>query len=245
VRSILRRPKWLVGTVICLLVVVLFANLGLWQLRRLDEKQERNALVETRMEQAPVDVLEADGALEYRRVTAEGTYDPSGQVIVRGRSLDEAPGRWVLTPLVLADGSAVLVNRGFVPNTVDVPAPPDGEQRVEGILRATEERGRYGPRDPAEGTLHELARADIGRIQQQYEPTLFPFYLQRLDDAAVGTELPVALPPPALDEGPHLGYAVQWFLFAAVGLIGWPILLRRAAIEQDDEGDDDDVVLAA
>ena len=237
----LRRPRWLVGTVICLLLAALFVSLGLWQLRRLDERQARNDLVESRMDLPVVDVLAADGPLEYRRVSAEGRYDPAGEVLVRARSLNEAPGRWVLTPLVLDDDSAVLVNRGFVPNEVDVPAAPSGPQRIEGILRATEERGSFGPRDPAEGTLAELARADIARVQGQYDRPLFPLYLQRLSDTEPGTELPVVLPAPELDEGPHLGYAVQWFLFAGVGLVGWPILLRRTAKERDE----DDVVLAA
>lgn len=235
---LLRRPKWLVGTIICALVVLAFVNLGFWQLRRLDERRARNDLVESRMDAPAVPVLEAEGPLEYRRVSAEGRYDAAGEVLVRSRSLNASPGRWVLTPLVLDDGTAVVVNRGFVPNGTDVPAPPEGEQRVEGMLRATEERDRIGPRDPAEGTLAELSRADLGRIQQQYDRPLFPFYLQRLDDS---TDVPFPLPAPELDEGPHLGYAVQWFLFAAVGLVGWPLLLRRSAQEEREA----DVVLAA
>jgi surfeit locus 1 family protein len=225
-----------VGTVVCLLVAVLFANLGLWQLRRLDEKRDRNALVEARMDAPVVAVDETTEA--YRRVLAEGTYDARGEVLVRARSLGGVPGRWVLTPLVLDGGRAVVVNRGFVPNDADVPPPPAGVQRVEGILLETEERQGIGPRDPAEGTLTELARADIGRIQQQYDLELLPRYLQRLGE---GRELPIAVPAPDLDEGPHLSYAVQWFLFAAVGLVGWPLLLRRVAKERSE----DDVVLAA
>jgi surfeit locus 1 family protein len=228
----------LVGTIVCAAIVVLFVNLGFWQLRRLDERRARNDLVESRMEAPVVPVLEADGPLEFRRVSAEGRYDADGEVLVRSRSLNGSPGRWVLTPLVLDSGTAVVVNRGFVPNGTDVPRPPAGEQRVEGVLRATEERGSIGPRDPAEGTLSELARADLGRIQQQYDREVFPLYLQRLDDS---TEVPFAIPAPELDEGPHLGYAVQWFLFATVGLVGWPILLRRAAQEEREA----DVVLAA
>ena len=237
--GLLRRPRWLVGTAVCLALVAVFVNFGFWQLRRLDERRDHNALVEARMAEPVVPVEDAEPPLEYRRVTAEGRYDASGQVLVRNRSLGGAPGRWVLTPLVLGDDSAVVVNRGFVPNAADVPAPPDGEVEVEGLLLASETRGSIGPRDPAEGRLGELVRADLGRLQQQYDRELLPLYLQRTAAAEPG-ELPVPLDPPALDEGPHLGYAVQWFLFALIGLVGWPVLVRRTARERDDE-----VVMAA
>ena len=39
---------------------------------------------------------------------------------------------------------------------------------------------------------------------------------------------PVPVPPPTLDEGPHLSYAVQWFIFAAAVLLGWVLAVRRS-----------------
>jgi surfeit locus 1 family protein len=228
--SLLRRPRWLVGTVVCLLLAAVFVDLGFWQLRRLDEKRDRNALVEQRTAEPVAPLEEVDGPLAYRRVTAEGRFDPSGQVLVRNRSLNESPGRWVLTPLVLHDGTAVAVNRGFVPNGVDPPAPPTGEVDVEGLLLTSETRGSIGPRDPAEGRLDELVRADVGRLQQQYDRELFPLYLQQTDALPPG-ELPLRVPPPELDEGPHLGYAVQWFLFALVALVIYALAVRKRLAE--------------
>jgi cytochrome oxidase assembly protein ShyY1 len=221
---------------------VLFVNLGLWQLRRLDERRDRNADIEERSAQpvAPVtEVVDPDagfgevGDLVYRRASADGRYDPEGEVRIRSRSLDGRPGVWVVTPLRLDDGTAVAVNRGFVPLSTEVPAPPDGEVEVTGLLFATQERQGIGPQDPTGGRLDELSRLDLDRLQQQYGADLFPLWLQLAESDPPLEEggLPVPLPEPEQDEGPHLSYAMQWFLFATIGAVGWPLVLRRAAAE--------------
>jgi surfeit locus 1 family protein len=241
---VLLRPRWLVGTIIAVLVIVLFVNLGFWQLRRLDEKRDRNAAIEERGSQPvqPVGEVvdprtgfdEVDG-LEYRRASARGRYDAEGEVRIRSRSLDGRPGVWVVTPLQVDGRTALAVNRGFVPLSTEVPAPPSREVEVTGLLFATQEREGIGPRDPAEGALAELSRLDLARLQQQYDADLYPLWLQlqRSDPPVDQDALPVLLPEPDQDEGPHLSYAVQWFLFATVGAIGWPLLLRRTAKEDE------------
>lgn len=239
---VLRRPRWLVGTVITVLLMVLFVNFGLWQLRRLDERRDRNADIEERSSRpvAPVaEVVDPEAGyddvddLVYRRASAEGRYDAEGEVRIRSRSLDGRPGVWVVTPLRLDDGTAVAVNRGFVPLSTDVPAPPGGEVAVTGLLFATQERQGIGPQDPTGRRLDELSRLDLDRLQQQYGGDLFPMWLQlaESDPPAEEGELPILLPEPERDEGPHLSYAVQWFLFAGIGAVGWPLLLRLAAAE--------------
>jgi len=188
------------------------------------------------------DVLDHDASVSdaedavYRRVTAVGTYDVDDQVIVRARSLDGRPGAWVLTPLITAPGVALVVNRGWFP-TQGVPhtapaetGPPDGEVTVTGLLYPTQRRGRFGPTDPRTGTLTDLARADIERVQQQVGLDLYPAYLTLESQApAQPADLPRPLPPPELDEGPHLSYAVQWFIFSTIAIVGYPLILRRAA----------------
>ena len=232
--------------VVALVAVCIAA--GFWQLRRLDERRDRNAAIEARssVPVQPIDEVvaadaefaDADG-LVYRRVTARGAYDADASVLVRSRSLDGRPGFHVLTPLVTGDGEALIVNRGFAPFTDDpaqalaATGPLGGEVEVTGLLLGTQEREGIGPTDPASGVLTQIARADLGRLQQQYEADLYPLYLQLESSVpAPAGELPVILPEPEQGEGNHLSYAVQWFLFAAIGAGGWPLLLRNTARER-------------
>ena len=144
----LLRPRWLLSHLFVVALVVAMVGLGFWQLRRLDEKRDRNELIESRMEQpvVPVDDLLApgdDGAgsvadARFRRVTATGTYDDGATVEVRNRSQDGSAGAWLVTPLALEGGGRVGVLRGFVSFTpagdvVEAPVP-DGEVTVEGLV---------------------------------------------------------------------------------------------------------------
>lgn len=243
------RPRWIVSHLFVLALVTAMVSAGFWQLSRLQEKRDRNERVAARTAASPVDVtgLAAPGDfaaapdLKYRRVVAHGTYLVDDEVLVRSRSLDGAPGAWVLTPLELADGTAVTVNRGWIPNLGDlheVPAAaaaPEGPVTVTGLVRLTETRGAFGSQDPAEGTLTDLARADIGRLDKQVDIDLLPFYVQMLtqDPAPDLDRQPAPLPAPTMDEGPHFSYAVQWFIFTTVAVVGYPLILRRRAREPE------------
>ncbi len=244
------QPKWVVGHVLVVVLVVLFVNFGLWQLDRLGEKRERNAAIDARSSAPvqPVDEVVPTGTappevegLVYRRASARGTWDAGASVLVRSRSLGGRPGFHVLTPLVTGDGTAVMVNRGFAPFTQDpeealaATVPDPGRVEVTGILLASQQREGIGPTDPAEGVLSQIARVDLGRLQQQYGRELSPMYLQMTSQSPPPAgDLPVVLPEPEQDEGNHLSYAVQWFAFAAIGAGGWPLLLRHTARERRD-----------
>ncbi len=254
------RPKWVIGHVLVIVLVVAFANFGFWQLRRLDERRDANAVIAARSSVAvqPLeDVVTATtgfdevGALAYRRVTARGTYDADASVLVRSRALEGRPGFHVLTPLVVDGGEAVMVNRGFAPFTTE-PAevfaatrPPTGVVEVSGLVLGTQERQGIGPTDPAGGDLSEIARVDLARLQQQSEVDLYPVYLQLQEQTPAAGDLPAALPAPEQTEGNHLSYAGQWFLFAVVGVVGWPLLLRHTAREGEGAGQPGIVVPAA
>ena len=116
----LLRPRWLAGLGLVILVAVSFSWLGLWQLDRLDQRRAYEDLVAERLAAPPsplVDVLEACPATtcRFRRVVAEGTFDPAHEVILYGRTQSGQTGNHVLTPLILEDGTAVAVDRGWVP----------------------------------------------------------------------------------------------------------------------------------
>ena len=234
--SFARRPKWLAGHALALVLIAAFVTAGFWQWSRHREVSSRNDRIEARQELAAVDAVElttADhGAVEFRTADLTGTWDPQGTVTIRNRSLGGAPGCHVVTPLVLAGGDAVLVNRGFA-NLPECDGarrtfePAAGEHHVTGLVRESQRRGAFGARDPDEGVLTSLSRLDVDRIAQQYGRPLAGVYVELASESPAADPAPFPLPPPELSDGPHLSYTVQWFLFAAVGLIGYPLVLWR------------------
>ena len=218
------RPRWLVVHLLFALVVVVLCSLGVWQLQRLDERRARNDLfrdragVPTEAIDELVDVDTPEGPvddLRFRTVTAAGSFDGGDTVAVR-TTQDGASGAWVFSTIDVGGGEAVAVLRGFAPlrddGALPEPAPPDREVTVEGIAVPIER-------------LPPTARTAVRRLGDA-EPALLPLIVQ-----ATSADRPLTpAPAPDLDdEGPHFAYAVQWFLFAGVAAVGYPILLRRRA----------------
>lgn len=237
------RPWWIVSHLFVLALVVAMLTAGLWQLRRLDERRTVNDAVMERSAQPmePVESLvEVDDTdvedLEYRRVTATGEYLTSEEVLVGAPTRDGVPGSWVLTPLELEGGVGVAVNRGWISNNGELDAVPDsvtapeGTVTVSGVVRLSETRSGLGARDAADGRLTFLSRLDVERLDQQLDLDLLPVQITlQLQDPAVATDAPRPAQPHVLDEGPHLSYAVQWFIFTTVALVGYPMILWRKA----------------
>jgi cytochrome oxidase assembly protein ShyY1 len=230
----LLRPKWIGFHLLVLGAMVAMVNLGFWQLRRLDERQAFNATVEARYDAAPrpiSDVL-TPGAdpddLEWTPVTVTGTYRPDETIRIVNRSQNGFAGDNIVVPLALADGRLVLVNRGFLPLGLDLPPPPEGEIDVVGRLRPSQERRTGQLTDAATGDLAEAQRVDIERLTPQLGGDVLPMYLDRYDSTPAE---PVELQPvvkPDLSEGPHLSYAMQWFIFAGAVGVGWVLAVRKS-----------------
>jgi cytochrome oxidase assembly protein ShyY1 len=237
--SFLKSPVWVIGILIVVVTVVAFVNLGMWQLRRLDERRALNATAESRMAEDPVDLallLATVGTdpedLEYRSVTVTGTYDVEQEVLLQARTLDGVSGHNVVTPLVLSDTS-LAVNRGWVPIDAEGPPvpdalPPEGVVTVAGILRNSEERGPTGVVEE-DGAYRKIGRLDLELLAPQWGGVAVPMYLQlEAQDPAQGG-YPTPLGRPAIGEGAHLSYAIQWFIFAAIAAVGFPILVVNTA----------------
>ena len=233
-------PRWIGLTVFAIAVVAICVRLGMWQLDRLEGRRDLNERYAAGLEAAPESLetlLERGGSLVYRRAVATGRYDADREVILYGRTLDGRSGNHVLTPLVLADGRAIIVDRGWVPFEMDHPpvaeaAPPDGEVDVAGTLFAGQTGGAG---DIAEGAdrVTVVRSVDIEAIARDVPYELVPLFLQlRTQSPAAMADLPVPEPPPVLTEGPHLSYAFQWFAFAAIGAIGYVILVARQARDE-------------
>jgi surfeit locus 1 family protein len=230
-------PRWVLGHALVAAICVLFVNLGFWQVRRLEDRRLENMVVSSRLDASPVQIEELIAgagtdleSLEFRSVVATGAFDPSEEVLVRSQVHAGTAGWHVITPLVLSDGRAVLVNRGWVPlemDAVPVPvAPPAGQVTITGWVGLTQERRTGGAVEP-EGRLTRIARIDVNRLDDQMPSALVPVYIVANGS---GESLPIEVARPDLsDEGPHLMYAIEWFSFAVIGLVGYFFLMRRAA----------------
>jgi surfeit locus 1 family protein len=237
-RSLLT-PRWIAATLVVVVVAFAFANLGFWQLRRLEERRLQNTISASRFQDASLEAEQLipsmagdPEGLRWRRALATGEFRPEDEVLIRSQVQFGTAGFHVITPLVLSDGSAILVNRGWVPLELDqVPVtqapPPSGTVTVEGWLEPTQVRRALGPADPDTGRLTAMNRVDVERIQEQVDLDLAPMYMVAIGEQ--GNELPIPLDPPQFDdEGPHLAYAIQWFSFLVIGVVGYWFLVRRA-----------------
>ncbi len=207
-------------------VAAVCVRLGFWQLDRLHGRQQVNAMLAARETAPPVDLATADpGDVAYAHVIATGTYDPTREVILSGRSQDGVAGNHVLTPLVLTNGDAVLVDRGWIPLDVSTPpvtgaaAAPGGPVRVGGLALPPD--ATTSPPTPAPSIT---TRIDLGMDGLPYR--LLPVYLL-LASQDPAQPAPVPATGPTLDDGPHLSYAMQWFAFATITIVGCIVLLAR------------------
>ncbi|HJU64028.1 MAG TPA: SURF1 family protein [Gemmatimonadaceae bacterium] len=222
-----------IACLIALVVAGVCVRLGLWQLDRLEQRRERNALIVAQMRKAPVVVgaLPDDTSrLRYRRVLVSGTFDFEHQLVLAGRTHQGSPGVHILTPLRLASG-AVLVNRGWVysPDAASVDLTRWGEPEDVSLEGYAEPLGvllGHAARAGDSGPVHAL---DTAMVANAIPYRVDAFYVVATSPSAAGEKGPVRLAVPALDEGPHRGYAIQWFSFAAIALVGVPLLLRHDA----------------
>jgi surfeit locus 1 family protein len=236
----LLRPKWIAFHLLVAGAVGLMVWLGFWQLGRLEDRRAFNDVVAARIDQPPVpfadllDEMRADPAsVEWRQVTLSGEFLPD-QVIWFNRSQGGTAGDNVLAALVddgdgQQDGVTVVVNRGFVPLTAEPPPAPRGPIDVLGRVRVPAERRLGQLTDATEGPITEVRRVELDRLAGQFPGELAPVYVDVIASVpeVVPTD-PVPVPSPALDEGPHLSYAMQWFIFSGAVLVGWVLAVRRS-----------------
>ena len=165
--------------------------------------------------------------IDWRAAGAVGEYDATEQVLVINRSQNGRAGVNVVTPLVLADGRAIAVTRGFLPLGVDAPPPPTGRVEVVGVLRATEVRRTGQPTEPP-GRRSEFFRLDLPRLGGQLAQELLPLSLTAAASKPADDPALEPVPLPELTEGPHLSYAIQWIIFSVCVAVGWVLALRRS-----------------
>ena len=232
--------RWWLATLIVIAGTLVLIRLGIWQLDRLAQRRAFNAQVVSARSQPVLDLNQKQPQniqeMEWRPVQFDGEYDFANQVALRNQYFGTQYGYHLLTPL-RSQGTAVLVDRGWIPADGNA-APQDwrrydeaGAVTVAGQIRLGQTKpalGGVADALPADGSRLEVwNNADVQQIAGQLPYPILPIYIQPSPDAA-DTDPPIAYQPEVdLTEGPHLGYAMQWFTFAAILFLGYPYYVRK------------------
>ncbi|MCG8346664.1 MAG: SURF1 family protein [Chloroflexales bacterium] len=234
--------NWLFKHLFALVILLMFIRLGFWQLSRLEERRAHNDATIAALAQPPVTLTGAPvdpDNLHFRNVQVTGTYDNAASVVLRNQTLEGVPGLHLLTPLrIVGSDQAIIVDRGWIPEDQRQPEDLaayaiDGEVTVEGIAFRAQTRpdALLAPMDlplPNETRIDAWMRVDIAKMQQQMPDPLLPIFVEQAADPAAPLDiLPRPEPLAALDEGPHLGYAIQWFTFTGILIIVYTVLIRQ------------------
>ncbi|MDI3423409.1 SURF1 family cytochrome oxidase biogenesis protein [Streptomyces luteolus] len=233
--------QWVLLTLLALVLIPVMIELGFWQFHRHQHRVAQNTLIADNLaaDPAPVEDLTSPGHTVprkdyWRQVTATGTFDTEHEVVVRRRTnADERVGFHVLTPLELRDGKVLLVNRGWVPSAADqttfpkVPAPPAGEVTVTGRLMADETTDGSGIKDLKGLPPRQTMLIDSEDQSRSLGKQVLGGYVE-LATPEPKDGSPELIGSPDHDSiGPHMAYAIQWWLFAAGVPVGWWIMVRR------------------
>jgi surfeit locus 1 family protein len=238
--------KWIFATILVVAGSALCVRLGIWQLDRLAQRRAFNEhyLEQTMSSPVVLDVTpQVDlTTMEYRSITVTGKYDPANQVVLRNQFHDNQPGYFLLTPLILSDGTGILIERGWIPaESNDNPAnwhqyDEPGEVTVTGTIRLGQTQSEFGgvpdPELPVgQSRLDFWNQVNLERISLQVPYKLLPVFVQPQPDPSL-TKPPYPYQPELeISEGPHMGYALQWFTFATILFFGYPFFIRRVGVQ--------------
>jgi surfeit locus 1 family protein len=228
--SKLRLPAFVVFAIVS---AGIFVRLGVWQLHRLAERRARNALVMSRLQAPDADVATLTGAgdsasIRFRRAHVAGTPDYDHELVYASRSYKGSPGVNILTPVHVAGrDTAVIVDRGWV-------YAPDGEtvDLAKWRERDTVFTGYVEEFPSVPGAMSAehpkvITRLGYAALRGALPFPVAPVYVVMLGDSVVAPDRLARLTPPPLDEGPHLNYAIQWFAFAVIAVVGVGVVIRQ------------------
>jgi surfeit locus 1 family protein len=254
-----RRP-WIFVTILVIVAAAVMIRLGIWQLDRLAGRRAFNEQVLSQIDQPPLPLTDAVvsvdlEAFEFRTVLIEGEYDLANTLVLGNQVWNEQIGVHLLTPLQIASTETViLVDQGWIPfddwiNGELHKYDQSGSVQVEGMLRVSQTK--LGLRDCLDETAGEppfqVWCLALDGIASHLHYDLLPVYLIQAPVGEQDTPPYRVIPEIEITEGPHLSYAVQWFSFAGILLIGYPFFVRRevqarerkSQVEAESSPDDD------
>ena len=221
---------------VAIVVAGICVRLGVWQTSRLSQRRAHNATLLSRLSAPllPAAALGADTASgHYRRVSASGAFDHDHEVAWGPRMNDGSPGVHLLTPMKTADGALVVVDRGWVyspdAKTVDFARWRERDSAsVTGYAETWSQPCTVPSGLCGDSIGRHLTRLDQRSVERLVGARVAPFIVVQTSDSALRVDsVPARSKEPILDEGPHRGYAFQWFGFAIISLVGGVALVRR------------------
>jgi cytochrome oxidase assembly protein ShyY1 len=239
-------PRWLGALALAVAAGVAMVFLGIWQLHRYEERAATNDRIDAASSAAavplsgvlaaPADPGRAGPAPSHDKawtnVTVTGRYDPAHEIQARGRTVDGDVGFEIVTPLVLPDGAAVLVDRGWIPPAGDalaapvVPPAPSGQVTVVGQVHPSENRPT--PVTHRDGRL-DTRRISVPRLAGQLPYPVYGAYLLLTQQTPAADPAFKSIPIAHEDAWQNAGYVVQWWLFAVMPLCLYGWLARKEA----------------
>ncbi len=225
------RRRTLLLAALAILVALGCARLGMWQLDRHGHRQAYNAQVGGQRDASAIELASAraDSVERYRRASAQGVFDFANELVLANRTRNGSPGVHLITPLVLGDGRVVLVNRGWVysPDATRVDQVRWREADTVSVSGYVEEMNGAPAAQPAQLVPGVWQRLDPERLNDALPYRVGTTYLVATEVTPTEGETPARLGLPAMEQGPHLSYAFQWFAFGAIALIGGGILVAQ------------------
>jgi surfeit locus 1 family protein len=234
--------QWWWRTLLVLAGITLFVRLGIWQLDRLAQRRATNIELRQSLAAPPLPLtgaplIEDVNSLKDRTVIVHGQFDFGQQMILKVQNWQGRPGAHLITPLLI-EGSekAVLVDRGWIPDSESAVSrwpqfEEPGPVTVNGYVALSQTLSRQVAATAQQSEpQQEWYRVDIKAIQAQLPYQLLPFYIVQ-SPSPEGESSPPFRSQREIDlsEGPHLGYAIQWFLFSLVLAGGYVALLNKSA----------------
>jgi cytochrome oxidase assembly protein ShyY1 len=240
-------PRWIGGALAAVVAAVIMVMLGNWQHHRYDERSALNARLDAGASATPrplASVLSPPAAagtpgprpardVTWSTVTATGRYDTANEILVRGRTVNGSVGYEVVTPLLLPGGAAVLVDRGWVPPAPGgatpeptVPPAPTGQVTVEGRVHPSE--SGPGPIERRDGRI-QVRRVALSQLAAQLPYPVYGGYVLLTAQTPAADPAFVAIPVEHENALQNGGYAIQWWVFAAMALAGYGWLAWREA----------------
>jgi cytochrome oxidase assembly protein ShyY1 len=234
-------PRWLAAFALTVVAAVIMVMLGNWQLRRYHERTDINERIDSANAAPAVPLTTVLGAptvagtpgaapgkaLAWTKVTMTGRYDTAHEIQARGRTVEGEVGFEIVTPLLLDDGTAVLVDRGWVPAPAggaiaspEVPPAPSGLVTVVGQIHLSE--SRPAPIERRDGRL-DTRRLNVPRLATEMPFPVYGAYVLVTEQTPAADPAFVPVPIPHEDAWQNGGYAVQWWIFAVMAflLFGW------------------------